>query len=414
MSPPTLRSSFYMANDEHQAGIDGPPSQEDVTEAREHYSDAVLEHSLDAYIVIDSSDVILEWNRQAEVTFGWTRAEVLGTHLADKIIPDALRDTHRTALANYRASADHVLVGRRTAMPALRRGGGEITVELSIVQVTKRGQPLFVASLRDITALRAQEAEIVALTATLEKRVARRTEELGKVNRELQAANQQLESFARNVAHDLRGPLRAVDAYTTLVLDEHEESLGLSAQERLLTVLRQVRRMQALIDDLLRLAFIGRQPVQKQAVNLRELIVSVTQELLPDWSGTIEVQREGLECTYADPALLEHALRNLVSNAFKYSRGVPTPKVIFGSEVGPAERVYFVKDNGIGFEQQYSQKLFQPFQRLHRQDQFEGTGVGLTIVKNVIEKHGGRVWAQSQAGEGATFYFTLPELQLEV
>lgn len=338
---------------------------------------------------------------------------MLGTHLADKIIPEALREKHRTALANYQPSHEHVLVGRRTAMPALRRDGGQLTVELSIVQLTKRGQLLFVASLRDITALRAQEAEIAALTATLEKRVARRTEDLARVNRELQTANEQLESFARNVAHDLRGPLRAVDAYTRLVLDEQEESLGLSAQERLLTVLRQVRRMQALIDDLLRLAFIGRQPVQKQAVNLRELIFFVTTELQPEWSGTIEVQREGLECTYADPSLLEHALRNLVSNAFKYSRGVPTPKVIFGSEVRPAERVYFVKDNGIGFDQKYSQKLFQPFQRLHAPDQFEGTGVGLTIVKNVIEKHGGRVWAESQAGEGATFYFTLPELQPE-
>ena len=381
---------------------------ERLASQRERHAAEILDNSLDGYIAIDGDDRVVEWNRQAEGMFGWTQEEMRGARLVDTIIPERHRQAHLAAVRSFAVRGVHALVGRRIEMPALRRDRQEITVELSILATTRGEEPLYVASLRDVTELKRHEAEILALNASLEHRVAQRTEQLADANRDLRLANEQLEAFARNVSHDLRSPLRTIEGFARVAMEESGTAPAAALEARLSSVVRYARKMQQIIDDLLKLAFIGRQPVQKRPVNLRSLVLGMLADLTAHSKVAIIVSDE-LGEALADPGLLEHALRNLLSNAVKFSRAVREPRVEIGVAIQHGERVYFVRDNGVGFRKEQADELFRAFHRLHRDDGFEGAGVGLTIVKSVIEKHGGRVWADAESGAGATFYFTLPE-----
>lgn len=373
---------------------------------RDRHAAAILDNSLDAYVSIDDQDRIVAWNRQAEITFGWPAAAVLGRRLAETVIPERYRTPHLKALRSY-ATREPRIVGKRIEMPAARADGREITVELSIIAVPGEDGLSFVASMRDITEVRRQQAEILKMNATLEQRVAERTAALAEANHNLQSANEQLEAFAQNVSHDLRAPLRAIHGYTSLVLADCP-SLDPTSRTHLATVEHSVRSMQRLIDDLLRLARVRQQPVQKQSVNLWSLILDVIRDIGGPKPPTIQATPDDLGEVLADPGLLAQALRNLVSNAIKFTAPVAEPKIAFGSEVTNGERAFYIKDNGVGFDSRYADKLFRAFGRLHSGETFEGTGIGLTIVKTIVERHGGRIWASSPPGEGATFWFTLP------
>jgi PAS domain S-box-containing protein len=377
---------------------------ERLVQQRDQYAASVLENSLDAYVAIDEFDRIVEWNRQAETTFGWSQAAVLGSRLADLLLPERHRARHLEALRSY-AERPPRLIGRRLEMPALRADGTEITVELSIVAAPATEGLRFVASMRDITERLRQQAEIVQMNSTLELRIAERTATLAEVNENLRSANEQLEFFAQNVSHDLRAPLRAILGYTGIVLSE-SDSLDHSSRAHLNTVQRSAERMQRIIDDLLRLAFVRQQPVKKQRVHLWRLIRNILDETT-DRLPTVVADADELGDVLADPGLLEQAIRNLISNAIKFSARSPNPSIAFGCKAGGDERMYYIKDNGVGFDQKYADKLFGVFERLHSADKFEGTGIGLSIVKTIIERHGGRVWATSTQGQGATFWFTL-------
>lgn len=381
---------------------------EQLSGQRARYSYSVLANSLDAYVAIDLDDRILEWNRQAAAIFGWSEEEARGAQLIDTIVPERYRSEHLAALKSFNTRTPR-LVGRRVEMPARRRDGKEITIELSILASMRDGKQVFVASIRDITELRKQQREIASLNATLEQRVQDRTRELAIANRELHAANAQLEAFAQNVSHDLRAPLRAIEGYTRIVAEEKSSKLDAEALGHLNAVMRSARKMQRLIDDMLKLAFLGRQPIDKRMINLWTLVLGVLGDLPKPPGTAIHARPDELADVFADPNLLEHALRNLLSNAIKFSQHNASPTIWIGSEMIRGERVFHVKDNGVGFDKQHAGKLFEVFHRLHRDQEFEGTGVGLTIVKNVIERHGGRVWAESEVGKGATFYFTLSD-----
>jgi signal transduction histidine kinase len=293
-------------------------------------------------------------------------------------------------------------------MPARTRDDTRLLVELSILAVERSEQPVFVASLRDITKHREQEIQLRTLNENLEQLVVERTGALEQSNAVLRSTNEQLDAFTRNVSHDLRAPLRAIEGYTRLAAEEGESTLTSSSRSHLHAVLRNVRRMQTIIDGLLKLAWIGQQPLREQDVDLWKIVLDIVNELSTDNTFVLRAQPEALQCTRADPMLLEHAIRNLLSNAVKFSKRSEEPTVEVGMKQVDGENRYFVKDNGVGFDPLHAEMLFQVFGRLHRADEFEGTGIGLTIVKNVIERHGGRIWAQSAPGKGATFWFTLP------
>jgi len=367
----------------------------------------LLENSLEVFIVIDEQGRILEWNKQAVQTFGWTKNEVLGRPLAELIVPESLRDAHVEAVRNFHARK-HTVLGRRVEMPALRRDGSEIIVAISIASTLRRGQTVFFASLRDITARRRQEEEVKLLNATLEQRVSERTQELESAHRRLEAAYRNLEAFTRSVSHDLRAPLRAIKGYTGLLEEDLGQSSTPQVQRHLAAITETTRRMDAIIDNLLKLASVSQRELQTQELDLGELMRQVVAEMNLQPPAEVHVELAS-ECVRADAGLLALALRNLLSNAVKFSQTRAHPQIWVGAADVAGARAYFVRDNGVGFDPRYGARLFGVFQRLHSEREFEGTGLGLTIVKSVIEKHGGRVWAESRPDAGATFYFVLPE-----
>jgi len=228
---------------------------------------------------------------------------------------------------------------------------------------------------------------------------------------ELLAANKDLDAFSHSVAHDLRSPLRAVDGYARMLEDTYAGGLDAEGRRLLGVVRASSQLMGRLIDALLDFARLGREPLRTRPVELDELVNQVIGELRANVDGrSIEFAVGKLGTAVADPALLKQVLANLLGNAIKFTRDKNPAVVEVGcrkeAETGAAN-VYYVKDNGAGFDMRYSDKLFGVFQRLHRAEEYEGTGVGLSIVKRVINRHGGRVWADSKPGEGATFYFTL-------
>ena len=233
--------------------------------------------------------------------------------------------------------------------------------------------------------------------------VARRTAEL-------EAANRELEAFSYSISHDLRAPLRAINGFAGIVLEDFGPQLPPEARGFLERVRNGGQRMGELIDDLLAFARLSRQPVNRRPVDMTRVMNEAIAELNPQSNGRqIQLRVSTLPACQGDPALLKQACLNLLSNAVKYSRDREPALVEVGSTHEKGADVYFVRDNGVGFDMQYASKLFGVFQRLHRADEFEGTGVGLAIVQRIVHRHGGRVWASAELGRGATFYFTIGE-----
>ncbi len=236
--------------------------------------------------------------------------------------------------------------------------------------------------------------------------------ELAKVRRawaiELEAANKDLEAFSSSVSHDLRGPLRAIDGFSHIVMEDYSAELPEEAKHLLAMVRSSAQQMNQLIDDLLRLSRLGRQRLSKKRVSLAGLVHGVLEELQreqPERQITVEVS--DLADCIADESLLKQVFVNLLSNAFKYTNRKENAYVEVSCQQQNGETIYFVRDNGAGFDAQHADKLFAVFQRFHRADEFEGTGVGLSIAHRIIQRHGGRIWAEAEVNKGAVFYFTL-------
>lgn len=240
--------------------------------------------------------------------------------------------------------------------------------------------------------------------ALLERRVHERTEEL-------KAANRELEAFSYSVSHDLRAPLRTVSGYAEMLLTDHLAQLPEEAQRLLRNVNAGAQRMNELINDLLRLSQLGRQPLSKERVLLGELARQVLDGLSETYAGRkVEVTIAEVPPCSGDVALLRQVLVNLLSNALKFTRQCDTARIEVGWQAADGALTCYVKDNGTGFDMKYADKLFGVFQRLHRVDEFEGTGVGLSIVKRIVERHGGRIWVEAAPNQGATFSFSLPNV----
>jgi signal transduction histidine kinase len=249
--------------------------------------------------------------------------------------------------------------------------------------------------------LRAAHADLSALNAVLEERVAKRTAQLEESNRELEA-------FSYSVSHDLRAPLRSVDGFSRIVLDEHAGHLDLEAKRYLRLVRESAQRMGELIDGLLGLSRIGRKSLTKQPVDTVQIVEEAIIDVRPQaGERSIDFRVGELPSCTADHALIRIVFQNLLGNAVKYTRGRDAAIVEVGAFSDPEGPVFYVRDNGVGFDQRYADRLFGAFQRLHRAEEYEGVGIGLATVHRIVSRHGGRVWAESAPDAGATFRFTL-------
>ena len=277
-------------------------------------------------------------------------------------------------------------------------------VDLRVIPLLdKNGEvEYFIEWVRDISKLKAIEKQLKALNIDLEKKVEERTKELEKVNNELNA-------FTYSVSHDLRSPLRRVEGFCRIVLEEYSDQLDEKGRDYLKRISLSTNHMKDLIEDLLKLSRVSRQELTMEPVEL-SVLVSIYAKMLQEkeQERQVEIVISPGQVVEGDTSLLRIAMENLLDNAWKYTSGKERARIEFGAVEEENRKVFYIKDNGIGFNMKYSSKLFTPFQRLHSESDYSGTGIGLSIVSRIINRHGGEIWAESEEGKGTVFYFTIP------
>jgi PAS domain S-box-containing protein len=375
---------------------------EEALRKSESRTRSILETAIDAITVMDTEGVVQEWNPAAERMFGYTRTQAIGQKLVELIIPSYMRQQHQLGLARYLVDGVAPLLNQRVETVAMRADGTEFPVELALTETKNNGSSVFTGYISDITERKRAEEEIQQLNAELEQRVQKRTQQL-------ESANKELEAFSYSVSHDLRAPLRHINGFVEILRSTAEEKLDEESRGFLDTIAESARQMGKLIDDLLAFSRMGRTELRLVPVKLDAVLSEALRELRQESTGRdVRWTISALPEVAGDPAMLRQVFINLISNALKYTRTRPTAEIEISAGTNDEEHIIAVRDNGVGFDNAYAHKLFGVFQRLHPAHEFEGTGIGLAIVRRVIARHGGRVWATGAINHGATFYFSLP------
>ncbi|MDP1784960.1 MAG: PAS domain S-box protein [Sulfuricurvum sp.] len=374
-----------------------------IAEGNKHFisreiDSSIVKFSPDAIITISPDGTILTWNASAEKLFGYTMDEAIGKPIAFLYNLDWV--TKEAEIRN------HIMEGasfQQLETVFIAKNGSEVNVSISLSPLKDSNDNIIGLSkiIRDITDKKRSENEIRTLNAELERKVIERTTAL-------QNAYDEMEAFTYSVSHDLRSPLRATDGFSQALLEDYGDKLDTTAQDYLARIRSASQKMGGLIDDLLQLSRQTRTTMVPSTIDLgiiaRQIISELTQQ---EPERNIEVVIGNDMSAYADANLMRIALDNLLGNAWKYTSQHSDTKIEFGSMTQNGEKVFYIRDNGAGFDMAYVEKLFKPFQRLHTVQEFAGNGIGLAMVYRIIKRHLGRVWAEGEIDKGATFFFTM-------
>lgn len=392
-----------------------------IIKERQDLFSSIVNSSEDAILSKTLDGEITSWNPGAEEVFGYSAAEIIGKNIS-VLIPPNLRDEEKKIIEKIRNGkyVNHYETER------VRKDGKTIRVSLTISPIKDSCGNVIGASniSRDITErIKLEEEEKRTLELTIANKILarendekeKRAAELALANRELKQAqarlesvNKELEAYSYSISHDLRTPLRGISGYAQILWEDYGNKLDGEAGRIISNIRKNTEKMEQLINDILAYSRLGQKELKMHKINMQDTVNDIWEELVHEQAHrNIELRISELLPAKADNTTIRQVWVNLISNAIKYSKLREKAIIEINSEIKGKEVIYCVKDNGAGFDMRYANKLFGIFQRLHSNEEFQGTGVGLAIVQRIISKHGGRVWAESKVNEGASFYFTL-------
>ena len=349
---------------------------------------AVFETAVDGIITIDENGMLERLNPAAERMFGYREAEVAGRNI-NMLMPEPHRSAHDGYLAHYRATGEKRIIGKGREVQGLRRDGSVFPMDLSVAEMTLGGKRMYTGLVRDIT----------------ERKLAEQKSE--QLLQELSSANEELTNFAYVVSHDLKAPLRGIGSLADWLATDYAALFNDEGKEHMRLLINRVHRMGALIDGILQYSRVGRVREAVATVDLNQVLAEVLDLLAPPPGITITVAPD-LPTVAGEPTRLQQLFHNLISNAIKYMHR-PDGQVTVSCQDDGSHWRFAVADNGPGIEPRHFERIFQLFQTLAPRDRVESTGVGLALVKKIVEMYRGRVWVESAPGAGATFYFTWPK-----
>lgn len=353
-----------------------------------------------AVIVINAAKKVLVWNCGAETLYGYSQKDMVGQSIEKIYRDNEFLQQHEFYLEQARLKGRVEYDGWQNKKDNTPFYANTIVTPFFKEDGLTKG---YAVILRDITTTKKLEEENTILKEGLQEKVRQRT-------RELEVVNKELEAFSYSVSHDLRTPLRAVSGYSMMLKEDYETKLDQEANRIIDNIIHNTKMMGQLIDDLLTFSKMARLEVVNKSIDMKKLAQNCIGDLLQnEQRSSVEFTVGDLPSCNGDSSMLRQVWYNLFSNAIKYSSKKEKAVIEVGATTDKNMHVYYVKDNGEGFDMKYANKLFGVFQRLHRQDEFEGTGLGLALAKRIISKHGGDMWTEATLGKGATFYFSIPQ-----
>ncbi len=369
---------------------------------------SVVENAAESFAIADEKGRIIIWNNAMESLTGLPANEIIGKMVWDVqflMMPERQRTEEikeylSKTFSEFLIAGDSDFAGKLLERQYERSDGTEYYIEGRIVPIKTDKGFILVSTVDDITERKMNEAEIKKMNEELEQKVLQRTTLL-------EATNKELESFSYSVSHDLRAPLRSIYGFSYALLENYFSMLDDRGKDYLNRIMSSSQKMTQLIDALLNLAKVNRAPMNIIKVDLSAMAQTILDEIMEnDPQREAEIHIEPHLICDADSTLIKAALHNLFENAWKFTSQQPISRIEFGCKDSSKGKTYFIRDNGIGFNMDFSGKLFVPFQRLHEANEFRGTGIGLATVQRIIHRHNGRIWAESEVNEGAIFYFT--------
>jgi len=366
----------------------------------------VFDMALEGILIMDTeTGLYCDYNDAALRLYGLTGTQMLSKTPAD-LSPEYQPDGSLSS-EGVQSRIQQIMDGKSPSFEWMhKKGDGTlIPCEIRLSRIMSNQRVLIRASVLDITERKKAEADIMALNESLERKVASRTLELTQ-------ANAQLEAFSYTVSHDLQSPMRVVSGFTQIMLEEYGDRIDQGGKDMLQMINTNALRMNQLIRDLLDFARLGTSECRREHTDMDGIvrIVAEEQRMSAAYKSS-EIRIVQISPCLCDRILIRQVWANLISNALKYSAKKEHPLIEIGSELSGTNVTYYIRDNGAGFDMKHAQKLFTVFKRMHSQDEFEGTGVGLATVHSIITRHGGRIWAEAAPDAGATFYFTLPSAE---